>query len=132
MDDYLKKENPGTITETINILEKGKRLLKQGNTEVVQKKGSIGLISLESGCDLFKLTITRDMDKQNYQDFLEDFKQRSDSFKRLSQNSREEISHLGKQFLRDEMVNLIFFYVNSIDNSNSWCFSCRQSIMNCM
>lgn len=104
MDDYLKKENPGTITETINKLDEAKRLLKEGNTEIVQKKGSIALISLESGCDLFKLTITRDMDKQNYQEFLEEFRQRSESFRELSQNAREEISHLGKQFLRDEMV----------------------------
>lgn len=104
MDDYLKKENPGTITETISKLEEGKRLLKEGNTDIIKKKGSIGLISLESGCDLFKLTITRDMDKQNYQEFLEEFRQRSESFRQLSQNARKEISHLGKQFLRDEMV----------------------------
>ena len=109
MDDYLKKENPGTITETINKLDEAKRLLKEGNTEVVQKKGSIGLISLESGCDLFKLTITRDMDKQNYQEFLEEFRQRSESFQQLSQTSRAEISHLGKQFLRDGMVYLFPF-----------------------
>ena len=50
MDDYLKKKNPGTITETISRLDKAKKLLKEGNTEVVQKKGSIGLISLESNC----------------------------------------------------------------------------------
>lgn len=109
MDDFLKKENPGTITETISKLDEAKRRLKEGNTEIVQKKGSIGLINLESGCDLFKLTITRDMDKGNYQEFLEEFKQRSESFKKLSQSSREEIAHLGKQFLRDEMV-LLYYY----------------------
>ena len=96
--------NTTTIAELNHLLDEAKSELLNHAKNDLGWENSISLVSLSSGCEIFIRNITRGVNDGNINECLKNVKARSESFSRLSLNSRSDIAHKGKLYIRDGMV----------------------------
>lgn len=116
----MQNNNPTSVTGFVSSLEDARNRLLEGDTDVERKRGAIGRLCLESGCNIYFKGVTRGIDQVDFEELKAGIVKRSAFLKELSLNKRKLIVENGKQFIRDGMVwrsHLLPFH--SIDNSHS-------------
>ena len=104
MDEYMQNNNPTSVTGFVNSLESARSRLLEGCTDVERKRGAIGRLCLESGCNIYFKGVTRGIDQVDFEELKAGIAKRSAFLKELSLNKRKLIVENGKQFIRDGMV----------------------------
>ena len=123
MNDYVQNNVPTSVTGFVNDLYVAKSKLLEANTEAERRRGAIGKLCLQSGCDIYIKGVTRGINQENFEQCIKGIRERSASLKELSLNKRKFIADYGKQSIRDGMVTFRSPN-NRIDNSHSWCLPC--------
>ena len=123
MNDYVQNNIPTSVTGFVNDLYVAKSKLLEANTEAERRRGAIGKLCLQSGCDIYIKGVTRGINQENFEQCIKGIREPSASLKELSLNKRKFIADYGKQSIRDGMVTFRSPN-NRIDNSHSWCLPC--------
>lgn len=101
----MRHNPPGTVVELVDSLgEVKEKLLSTGVLE--SNKGSIGRTNFLSGFDIYYYNITRGIDQDEQCNMLSSVLHRSQALVDYSLKSRQFISSIGKQFIRDGMVDI--------------------------
>lgn len=104
MDDYVQNNIPTSVTGFVNDLYYAKSKLLEADTEAERKRGAIGKLCLQSGCDIYIKGVTRGINQENFDECIRGILARSSSLKELSLHKRRFIADNGKQLIRDGMV----------------------------
>lgn len=119
MDDYVQNHIPTSVTGFVNDLYLAKKQLLEADTEAERKRGAIGKLCLQSGCDIYIKGVTRGINQENFDECIRGILARSSSLKELSLHKRRFIADNGKQLIRDGMV--LAPAVDSLaDDSDTW------------
>ena len=105
MDDYVQNNIPTSVTGFVNDLYLAKKQLLEADTEAERKRGAIGKLCLQSGCDNYIKGVTRGINQENFDECIRGILARSSSLKELSLHKRRFIADSGKQLIRDGMVH---------------------------
>ena len=108
MDDYVQNNIPTSVTGFVNDLYLAKKQLLEADTEAERKRGAIGKLCLQSGCDIYIKGVTRGINQENFDECIRGILARSSSLKELSLHKRRFITDNGKQLIRDGMVRILF------------------------
>ena len=106
MDDYVQNNIPTSVTGFVNDLYYAKSKLLEADTEAERKRGAIGKLCLQSGCDIYIKGVTRGINQENFDECIRGILARSSSLKELSLHKRRFIADNGKQLIRDGMVRI--------------------------
>lgn len=103
----MRNNPPGTVVELVDSLAEVKEKLLS-NSALESTNGSIGRTNLLSGFDIYYYNITRGIDQDEQSNMFASVLHRSQALVDYSLKSRQFISSIGKQFIRDGMVSLSF------------------------